>query len=195
MSATVATSDPAEAMHAAVRELYDELRKLVDAADPEDPSLLDKLRKLSAGVGRKITVARKRVEQPVEPTTTSPNRTRTGDGVERPVPATAPPSGAGPAAAAPSSERVTVRLAEAGSPRHPSPVAQAADPRPHGRHRRRPRTPRWLFVVLVALAGVLGAAVAVALGNPIPLVAVAPAVGALHAWRGHRLAAQRERAR
>lgn len=187
-----ATLDPAEAISAAVTEVYDRLRELVDRGPTDDPGLLDEIGSLVRRARGRVTRARKRSAdtdqaEPTKPTAVEPSPTEQPAG-DRPAAASVPAT-----VSAPTPDRVTVRLADPDAPARPavaeSPVRSA------GRHRRQPRMPRWLFLALAVVLAVAGSGVAVIVGNPLPLIAAAPAVGTLHAWRERRLAVRRVRAR
>lgn len=169
---TATTLDPAETIRAAVRELHAELRRLVETTDPDDPTLLDKLRKLSTGIRRKITAARKQAEvaaapeQPVAEPAAPVEPAAAPKPVGPPTAATVPsPSAVVVPAATPAGERVSVRLPDqikpAPAPAQTVPVATA----PHrGRHRT-PRAPWWIHTLIVLLM-VGGTAVSVYSGTP-----------------------------
>lgn len=184
---TAAALDPAETIRALAGELHDAVRQLLDTTDREDPTLLDKMRKLSGGLGKKITNARKRVEaeqapekpapspaskpaeQPTKPAVTTPTgkpvtpaaaEQKTTDTPKRPEPAVAPKPA--PAATTPAARRPATTPAAAKS----TVVPPAAGTRT-GRHRRPDPRPRWplpvlLIAVLVGLTALFGIGWAIA---------------------------------
>lgn len=167
--ASAAAVDPAETIVTAVRELYDQLRELVDRGPTDDPRLLDELGKLTRRIRSKITRARKLAE-PVAPTAAPAERTApapapmaAAPGAERAPAAVIP---AAVSATGPASDRAAVRRAES----EPAPTAArspSAEPRPavRGRHRR-PQTVPWWMHALVILLIVAGTAVSVATAAP-----------------------------
>jgi hypothetical protein len=174
---TTATIDPTEAISAAVRELYDQLRALVDRGPTDDPTLLDQLAALTRPVRSKITRARKRAQtatpalsdqQPaVAESATAPRAARKpvsdDDRNSRPVPSSTP------TVATPALSRMVVRLAEVpaavSSQEIPAPAAVSATRR--GRHRQNRARRPWQVRLLVIMLMVVGTAVSVATGHPL----------------------------
>lgn len=188
---TTAVLDPAAAVRALSAELHDKLQQLLDTTSRYDPELLDKVRALSGSLGKRLTNARKRVdEQPAE----------------QPKPDSAPAAKPTTPAAAPKPDRTpdrtptsTPRVLPARmrpAPDRPATVTIPTRPSaPRGRHRatttRRPRrttTPvvyrparhlrrlPWLFVLAVLV--LVGATVAATTGQPLAAIAgSAAAVG------------------
>jgi hypothetical protein len=62
MSTTAIALDPGQAIAAAMRDLYDELRAIVDRGPTDDPGLLDEIGRLTGRIRTRITRARKKAE-------------------------------------------------------------------------------------------------------------------------------------
>lgn len=206
---TTATAlDPAEAIRAAIRELHADLRKLVETTDPDDPTLLDKLRKLSTGIGRKITNARKRAEvaaapelpatQPTaqpDPATTTAAPAATDEKPTTNV-ATEPAVAAIPAGTTTAGGRVSVRLPVQAGPAATTAPAQLTAPTTVGDTSRRGRHRRlglpWWAAALALVLTVGGVALALTTGQPTWSLATAATLSswALVARTGRRARAE-----
>lgn len=179
--------DPTDALRAAIRELHERLRELVESTDPEDPSLLDRVRQLSRTVGRRISSAQKRLADEIAPAEPAVPAVPTlpAEPVVTVEPATAQP--ANTASSAVLSDPPTLPVVPSAGPRHAkttpaaarsSANADAATVRltpaawsdcdtvklPRGRHRRQSATPRWVYP-LAAVLLIASAVIMVALGG------------------------------
>lgn len=185
---TTTVLDPTAAVRALAAELHAALRHLLDTTDREDPTLYDKVKALG-GLGRKLTNARTRAEQPTDklaapkatPAATEPKPSRTSNSASsrRVLPAHTRPAPDRPATVTiptkPPAPRARHRITSARTPRRAiTPVVY----RPTRTLRRLP----WLLVLALLL--LVGATVAVASGQPLAGVAgSAAAVGWLYATR------------
>lgn len=210
---TATTLDPAAAISAAVRELYDELRAIVDRGPTDDPGLLDELGKLTGRIRGRITRARKRaaaeatsssrreedVAKPVNaPTSMVENTTRPTAGQ---FPAKqdntagqhpGQPPRTVPAAVQPSGPRVTVPV----EPRRSGFALMSAGTTAGCQASRSP-LPRWFhaLVILLMVAGVVLTA-ATGTGWWLSTVLAGPVlVGVASRWRIRRDDPNRERSR
>jgi hypothetical protein len=125
MTTVTAALDPGETIAAAMRELYDQLREIVDRGPTDDPGLLDELGALTGRIRRRINSARKKAEPTSEASGPTP-----------PVPTNTVPVGhptaSGPAAnAKEAADAPTVRLPiiTPGGPRRAAPQSLGATPR------------------------------------------------------------------
>lgn len=172
---TTATVDPAAAIAVARQELWEQLRELVDGGPADD--LLDRVRKLTASVGRKITRARKLAEPAVEkpaPAKPEPKPQEKPSDRPRTVPAVRP---------APSA---TVRVPATGS----APSWLVATELAKNTDRPAPRArPRWAYLLAIILISVLGITLATITGHPLAIVGTITTVLAAAGWRArHRKA-------
>jgi hypothetical protein len=158
MTTATATLDPGETIVAAMRELYDSLREIVDRGPTDDPSLLDEIGKLTGRIRSRITRARKKAEPTAAEASRSQETVATGGTAD-----TAPPISAAPA------REIQPQTGTADAPTVPRhravPAPRRSDeitvrlPRPgaRGRHRQHPvGLPRWVhtLVILLMVAGV-----------------------------------------
>lgn len=195
---TTAVLDPVAAVRALSAELHDKLQELLDTTSRYDPHLLDKVRALSGSLGKRLTNARKRAEQSAE----QPKPTASTQ-ASAPAPAakpTTPAPAAGPKPDRTPTPRVVPARMRPASDRPAAVTIPTRPPAPRGRHRatvaRRPRSTApviyrparalrrlpWLLVLAVLV--LVGAAVAVATGQPLATVAgSAAAMGWLYATR------------
>lgn len=131
---TTAILDPAAAVAAAVSEVYDRLRELVERGPTDDPGLLDEIGALVRRARGRVTRARKRAVETEQPAIETNRPTAPAAVAPRPAPPAVTP------AATPAADRITVRLVEpdpvpAAVPRSTS-TEGAAAPSTGGRHRR-----------------------------------------------------------
>lgn len=180
---TAAILDPGQAIAAAMRDLYDELRAIVDRGPTDDPGLLDEIGRLTGRIRGRITRARKKAE-PAEATVAD----------SKPVAADRPSNGTASAPVSPAeAPTVVLPIVVPGGPRHASPqtapdaptvprhrvvpatvpvdrsaVVTVRLPRDRGgRHRQRPaRLPLWIhaLVILLIVGGIALGATASAWG-------------------------------
>lgn len=170
MSAATAALDPDEAIAAAMRDLYDQLREIVDRGPTDDPGLLDELGKLTGRVRSRITRARKRAAADTEPVAEKPTATAAPTTVPVATPAPAKPAVAPtatsdqtprtvPATTVPASPRVTVPIVPSPTTQ-PTATTSTLRPRPT-------RLPLWIHaLILFMVAGVAVALTATAWGSP-----------------------------
>lgn len=168
MSAT-ATVDPALAVRAAVRSLYDRLKDLVDRGPTEDPQLLDELRAITRQDGGRISRAMKKLvaaTEPLMPAKQEPAPQPAKQSPVTPASTSAPAPGKQPSPSpttvpatvpAASRERVSFRLAEQPRPALiPSSRRRSLTPStvatPRRRHRPPGRRRRWLMPLLLVAA-------------------------------------------
>lgn len=170
---TTTVLDPAAAVRALSAELHDQLRQLLDTTRRGDPALLDKIRELSSGLGRRLTTARKRAEQPAPKPPAEPKAKDNPEPKQTPKPSSTParirPSTPGrsttvpirPASPAPARGRHRATAPATRPPRTTAPVVY----RPTRHLRRLP----WLLVL--ALLVLVGAAAAVITSQPLAGIA------------------------
>lgn len=199
MTTTIVAVDPAATITAAMRELYDELRAIVDRGPTDDPGLLDEIGKLTGRIRSRITRARKRAlpaeEQPAQgseqptnsvgPATDAPTveLPRISPGAAAALaarPSVAPrgvtvPSGKLPAGRHRAGSTLTGRRVGEITVRLPKPNAVPAET---GRHRanRTVRTPAWVYALVITL---VVAGVAFGLTANLWAVTAAPVAGAV----------------
>lgn len=191
MTTATAALDPGETIAAAMRELYDQLREILDRGPTDDPGLLDEIGRLTGRIRRRITGARKKAEPAEEPTAkpgSAPEPTRQVAPTAAGTAGQARPQTVG---ATPATARARDPRSDAGAtadvatvPRHravPAPRREEYTvrlPRPStgGRHRAAPtRLPLWVYalVILLTVAGVtLGTAVSPSAFAALPATAV-----------------------
>jgi hypothetical protein len=201
MTTATAALDPAATIAAAMRELYDQLREIVDRGPTDNPDLLDEIGRLTGRIRRRITGARKKAEPAAEQPANNGTQIVGTPGEKDGPPPSVTPGGARHAAplAADGSQRREALSADAPTvPRHRAvsvtlPARRADEvtvrlPRAGGRHRQAtPRLPLWVhtLVILLMVGGIaLGTAVTASAFAALPIGAVL--LGAAHRWNVRR---------
>jgi hypothetical protein len=163
MSTAVPALDPGEAIAGAMRDLYDQLREIVDRGPTDDPGLLDELGRLTGRIRSRITRARKRAVAAAEPVAEKPAKPAK-PAVPAATPATAKPTVA-PTVKPDPAPRTVPAATPSASPRVTVPIKPpSVTPTPATSTRRvwPARLPLWVhaLAILLIVAGVaLGTAV------------------------------------
>jgi hypothetical protein len=158
MTTATAALDPGETIVAAMRDLYDHLREIVDRGPTDDPGLLDELGKLTGRVRSRITRARKKAQPAEKPTAAAPPATQTPEKGSEPDRAPAKPEPATPTGTTPGSPATSVpaRRADATTVRLPHAAGDRSFRDPSSTDRRSAGLPLWVhaLVILLMVAGV-----------------------------------------
>lgn len=191
MSTATAALDPGKVIAAAMRELYDQLREIVDRGPTDDPGLLDEIGKLTGRIRGRITRVRKRAaavaeqasEKPATPVTPATTPSTAPAPVKPSVAPTITPSDQKPrpsipAATPTNTPRVTVPL----NPRPAVPKIAETPGHPA-------RLPLWVhaLVIMLMVAGVALAATVTPWGLG-GILAGAVVSGAARRWNVRRQA-------
>lgn len=165
MSTATAALDPGEAIAAAMRDLYAELRAIVDRGPTDDPGLLYELGRLTGRIRSRITRARKRATAATEPTAEKPAKPAkpepTKPTAPAPTPATVKPTVASTTKPDPA-PRTVPAATPSSRPRVTVPIKPPSVTPGTSRSTRPARLPLWVhaLAILLMVAGVaLGTAV------------------------------------